>query len=190
MWARYRILAAAGLAAATATLCGACKKHAAKEQPAPSASVLSLGVEIAACDDIAFCEKRCDEGKGDDCRRLGVSFQLGKGTSKDETRATAFFEKGCALGNPLSCVSSGQMYEFEHGVTRDLSKAAAYYEKACSAGYAPGCYNFGIMLENGRGVRRDVWKAIANYDIACRAGAATACARVKELGQGADAGAP
>jgi TPR repeat protein len=169
-----------------------CKKPK-KSQPSPADSVISLGIEMAACDDEGFCQKRCDEGKADDCRRLAVAFQMGRAPiAKDEARATFLFEKGCALGSAMSCLSAGQMYEYEHGVARDSGKAAGYYEKACDAGFAPGCYNFAIMLENGRGVPRDLAKALANYDMACKAGSQTACGRAKELRDALppDAGAP
>jgi uncharacterized protein len=163
---------------------GACKKDKKDntDKTAPTNSVITLGIEMAACDDVDFCQKRCDDGRADDCRRLGVAFQLGKGkVPQDEKRAAFLFEKGCALRSAMSCVSAGQMYEYEHGVDRDFGKAAGYYEKACDAGYPPGCYNFAIMLENGRGVVRNVEKAIANYEVACRAGAQTACGKAKEL---------
>ena len=166
---------------------GACSRRdsSSSSSPAPSSSVISLGVAFDACTDRPFCEKRCDAGDSDECRRLGVALQLGQGGPKDEARAVGLFEKACDLKNAMACVSAGQMNEFEHGVKKDVAKAAAFYKIACAGGYAPGCYNFAIMLENGRGIPKDLWGAADYFDMACRAGAKLACARAGELRESA-----
>ncbi len=123
-----------------------------KEEPAPSSSVITLGVGFATCDDVAICERGCDAGLADPCRRLAASYALGSGVDADETRAAALYDRACDLKDPSACVSAGQMYEYAHGVAKDDARAARYYERSCDARWAAGCYNLAIMYENGRGV--------------------------------------
>jgi TPR repeat protein len=151
------------------------------EQPAPSASVVSIGVTLGTCSDLSQCESECDAGSADRCRRLAATYALGEGVDKDETRATALYEHACDLKDPPACVFAGQMHEYAHGVPKDDAKAARLYETACTAGWAAGCYNLAIMFENGRGVARDPGKAAALYQGACAAGAKTACDRARDL---------
>jgi TPR repeat protein len=152
-----------------------------QQQGAPSASVVSIANAFGTCDDVAQCEKECEQGAADRCRRLGVTYQMGAGVDKDEARATTYFARACAMKNAPACLSAGQMYEFAHGVAKDDAKAASFYEQACTIGYSAGCYNLGVMYENGRGVPKDVDKAIAMYAVPCKEGAKVACAKVEEL---------
>jgi TPR repeat protein len=141
---------------------------------------------MAACEDIPLCERECDAGQADPCRRLAVAYEFGKvgDGAKDETRGTAYFDRSCELGNASGCVSSGQMHEYGHGVPIDMPKAAAGYAKACDLGWQVGCANYAIMLENGRGVAKDLDKARTLYAAACKAGAGLACDRLKVLSAG------
>jgi TPR repeat protein len=148
---------------------------------APVPSVVGIAVGLDYCVDVAFCQKKCDEGNAGECRRLGVAYQLGKSAPKDEAHAALLFEKACTMKSPQACVSAGQMFEYEHGVAKDFTKAAAFYKTACDLDFVPGCYNFAIMLENGRGVPKDEWNAAYYYDVACKAGLQQACAKSTEL---------
>jgi TPR repeat protein len=163
-------------------LCAACgKKKTDDAQPAPSSSVISIGVELGGCPDVLACERECDAGSADRCRRLAVTYAFGKGVQKDEAHATALYERACAMNDPTACVFAGQMYEFSRGVAKDDAKAAHFYGNACSSGYAPGCFNLAIMYERGTGVARDLAKAAELYQSACNAGAKQACEKAKEL---------
>jgi hypothetical protein len=149
--------------------------------PAPSASIITIGAAIGSCDDVAVCERECDAGSADRCRRLAATYALGQGVDKDEARATALYVKACELKDPPACVFAGQMNEYAHGVPKNDAAAARFYERACDLEWASGCYNFAIMLENGRGVPVDRAKAGALYQIACTAGAKSACGKVIEM---------
>jgi TPR repeat protein len=151
------------------------------EQPAPSSSVISLGLEIGACPDVSACERECDAGSADRCRRLAVSYAFGKGVEKDEARATALYEHACDMKDSSACVFAGQMHEFSHGVPKDDAKAARFYERACDIGYPPGCYNLAIMYERGTGVAVNRAKAGDLYQMACTSGAKLACDKAKEM---------
>lgn len=152
-----------------------------REQPAPSSSVISLGVAIGTCPDVTACEKECDAGSANRCRRLAATYAFGEGVEKDETRATALYEHACDMDDPSACVFAGQMYEYAHGVDKDDAKAARLYGRGCDLQWAPGCYNLGIMFERGTGVPQDRAKAADLYDVACKAGAKQSCAKAQEM---------
>ncbi len=153
------------------------------DQPAPSASVISLGVEIGTCSDVDICDRECREGSADRCRRLAATYAFGRGVAKDEARATTLYELACAMKDPSACVFAGQMYEYGHGVPADAAKATKLYTEACDVSWAGGCYNEAIMYENGRGVPADRAKAGDLYQMACTAGAKAACQKANDLHQ-------
>ncbi len=164
-------------------------------QPAPSASAITLGAAIGKCDDVALCERECDAGSADRCRRLAATYSFGQGADRDEARATDLYTRACRMKDAPSCVFAGQMHEYAHGVPKDVAKAAGFYREACDMGWPAGCYNLGIMYENGRGVPPDRAKAADLYQVTCAAGAKTACEKAAEMrrpasGSTADAGAP
>ncbi|HEX8794430.1 MAG TPA: tetratricopeptide repeat protein [Polyangiaceae bacterium] len=149
--------------------------------PAPSASVITIGVALGTCPDIPVCERECDAGSADRCRRLAATYALGQGVDKDETRAAALYEHACDMKDASACVFAGQMYEFAHGVAKDDARAARFYERACDQQWAPGCYNLAIMYERGTGVPQDRARAADLYQVACTAGAKQACDKAREL---------
>jgi TPR repeat protein len=151
------------------------------EPPAPSASVVTIGNAIGTCPDLAVCERECDAGSADRCRRLGATYAFGQGVDKDEARATALYEHACEMRDAPSCMFAGQMHEFAHGVPQDFAAAARLYDRACQMEYAAGCYNLGILVERGRGVPQDRAKAGDLYQIACTAGAKQACEKAREM---------
>jgi TPR repeat protein len=151
------------------------------DQPAPSASVVSLGVEIGTCPDLDACERECKEGSADRCRRLAATYSFGRGVEKDEGHATTLYELACAMKDPASCVFAGQMHEYAHGVPANPAAATAFYTKACDMAWPAGCYNEAIMYDNGRGVPADRAKAADLYQTACSAGAKIACDKAAEL---------
>jgi TPR repeat protein len=164
--------------------CGACHRDSpsgGEGQPAPSSSVVSIKVALGTCPDLAACERECDAGSADRCRRLAATYQLGEGAPKDEARAAKLYELACDMKDPSACVFAGQMHEFEHGVVKDDTKAARFYERACDRQWPAGCYNLAIMYERGTGVPADRRKAGELYQTACTAGAKQACDKAREM---------
>jgi TPR repeat protein len=162
----------------------ACDRHAggrAEGEPAPTGSTISIAAALGDCDDVSVCEKECDAGKSDRCRRLGVTYEFGKGVTKDPVRATQLYEQACTMDNSDACLSAGRMYEYHHGVGKDDAKAVALYIRACDLENPTGCANLAIMLENGRGATKDEARAARLYDQACAKGAGLACERAKVL---------
>ncbi|HEX3344403.1 MAG TPA: hypothetical protein VHS09_07505, partial [Polyangiaceae bacterium] len=97
------------------------------EEPAPTASVVSIGNTIGTCPDLGACEKECDAGSADRCRRLAATYAFGQGVDKDEARATALYEHACAMKDAPACLFAGQMHEFAHGGPKDDTAAARFY---------------------------------------------------------------
>jgi len=167
--------------------CGRNKHPSGDSQEAPAPSVITLGVSLGSCEDLASCERECDAGSADRCRRLAVSYALGQGAEKDETRATGLYEKACSMGDPSACVFAGQMHEYAHGVPKDEQAAAHLYDVACERGWPPGCYNRAFLYENAHTLTRDHRKAAELYQVACKAGATQACDRAKDIFEALDA---
>ena len=151
------------------------------EQPSPSASVISIGVELGACDDLVACQNECEAGSSDRCRRIGVSYEFGKGVPQDGAHATELYVKACSMDNSEACLAAGRMYEFHHGVDKDDVKAVGYYSRACDLGNPTGCANLAILLESGRGTAKDEGAALRLFDQACAKGAGLACEHAKHL---------
>ncbi len=170
-------------AAAAAAAAPGCNRGGAPsgDQPSPSASVISIGVELGTCKDVATCESECSSGSADRCRRLAATYELGQGIAKDEGRAAKLYELACTMKDPTSCVFAGRMHEYAHGVSKNAERAADFYGRACDMKWQAGCYNLAIMFENGRGVPKDRAKAAALYDDSCAGGAKIACDKAKEM---------
>ena len=173
--------------AAFGALLAACSKPASSDAPvapAPKASAAQASFTFqtgTACPDLGLCERECDAGQADRCRRLGDAYQFATDGGKDDARATSYYELACKLKNAPACMSAGQMYEYHHGVAENDAKAADYYRQGCDSGHVPSCANYAVMLENGRGVPKDVPAALRLYGPACRAGAGYACQRAAAL---------
>lgn len=163
--------------------CGSASAGTDLSIPAPSASI-TIAATIGSCDDLEVCERECDGGSSDRCRRLGVTYEFGRGVAVDGARATQLYEKSCGMGNGDGCLAAGRMYEFHHGVAKDDVRAVWFYVRSCDLGDPAGCANLAIMLEAGRGVPKDVAKAAQLFARACDQGSSLACEHAKSLGAG------
>jgi TPR repeat protein len=143
---------------------------------------VTLGIALGTCTDVAVCERECEAGSADRCRRLAASYSFGQGgVQKDEAHAAALYERACRMKDPSSCMFAGQMSEFGRGTPKDPVKAVGFYRDACDLRWVAGCYNLGVMFERGVGVPADEQKARELYEGACDAGAMTACGKAEEL---------
>jgi TPR repeat protein len=151
------------------------------QQAAASGSVITIDPSFFACRDVASCERECDAGAPESCRKLAASYSFGQGVPKDETRAGVLYEHACDIGDATACVFAGQLHEYARGTPKDDAAAAKLYERACDMQWAPGCYNLAIMYERGTGVPADHVKAGKLYHQACQAGASPACEKERAL---------
>lgn len=181
---RYRFVAFAAFALASCVLTTACSRGSEHEDlswDAASAKRISVNFGQGACADTAECDRRCDAGEADQCRRIGDTLLFAPDGGEDDARATAYYAHACELGNAPACLSAGHMNEYHRGVHKDDTKAADYYRHGCDKGHVPSCTNYAIMIENGRGVDKDVASAIRLYREACSAGVGLACDRLRAL---------
>jgi hypothetical protein len=176
------------IAVAFCVALGACKGGGGSSSGTPGQSSakgpppVTIANAMGYCEDTDACTRACNDGDGEACRKLAVTFEFGKSDAgRNETVGTTYFDRACALGSATGCVSSGQMHEYGHGVPKDPKTAADAYSRSCTLGYQVGCANYAIMLENGRGVDKDLDKARTLYEGACKAGAGLACERMKAL---------
>jgi TPR repeat protein len=68
------------------------------------------------------------------CYKLGVSYSLGAGVSKNEVRAAALYKQACDGGLVAGCSNLGALYVTGQGVSKDVMRAAALYKQACDGG--------------------------------------------------------
>jgi TPR repeat protein len=181
-----RILVAGALLSLVPLACGkrsgtSVEPRLLEDQPNPSASVVSVAVEMGACPDFVVCERECDAGSADRCRRLAASYEFGKGAPADPKLATSLYVRACDMRDMGACVSAGRMYEFHHGVEKDDRTASSFYRRACDGENMTGCANLAIMLESGHGGDKDDGAAIQLFDKACARGSGIACQHAAAL---------
>jgi len=156
--------------------------------PAPSSSVITIAAGIGFCENLSTCEKECEGGSSDRCRRLGVNYEFGHGVEVDGVRATALYAQACEMKNTEACIAAGRMNEFHHGIPKDDVKAVSYYTRACDLNDPTGCANLAIMLEKGAGIVKDKERARALFAKGCDQGSSLACSHAQALRKVADAG--
>jgi TPR repeat protein len=66
-------------------------------------------------------------------------YSKGKGTNKNEEKATFFSVKACKLDNDKSCLHSGNRYKDGTGVIKNKVKANEFYTKACKLENESAC---------------------------------------------------
>ncbi|EXX65228.1 Skt5p [Rhizophagus irregularis DAOM 197198w] len=90
---------------------------------------------------------------------VGLCYEFGYGTEKNEKIAFKFFEKVANKNYPSGINYLGYFYERGMGIKKDLKKAFSLYEKAANLGNILAQYNLAIMYMNGYGVDKDDNKA-------------------------------
>ena len=129
---------------------------------APSALLpVQIVNKMAGCDDSATCERECDAGAGDRCRRPRRELRVRRGGRQGRAEVDCLVRARVRFPESrLGREAAGRMYEF-HAEPKDYAKAAHFYERSCAIGWQGGCANYAITLESGRGVEKDCAKARA-----------------------------
>ena len=148
---------------------------------AAAAKRISITFGQGACAEMTECERNCEAGQADQCRRLADTLAWAPDGGQDEPRAAAYYVRACGMGSAPACLSAGRMHEYHHGVAEDDGKAADFYKRGCDLGHVPSCTNYAIMLENGRGIAKDPAGATKLYREGCKAGVGLACDRLRAL---------
>ncbi|RHZ64821.1 hypothetical protein Glove_320g132 [Diversispora epigaea] len=94
---------------------------------------------------------------------LGVYYQYGIGTTKDEEKAFLWYLKSAEGGNHFGQNNLGNCYCFETGITKDEEKAFQWYLKSAEGGNHGGQNNLGDCFKYGIGTIIDEEKAFQCY---------------------------
>ena len=137
-----------------------------------SASNLKTGTSwtlpdsFRACDgaqqvpDFAATKQAAEQGDADAQNKLGVMFDLGEGTEKNDVEAIGWYKKSAEQGYAKAQYNLAQMYRLGKGLPKDLGKATAWYQKSADQGYAPAQTALGVDYHTGQGVQQDDAEAV------------------------------
>jgi TPR repeat protein len=105
---------------------------------------------------------------------LGSMYELGKGVTKDMSKAAEWYHKAADQGDAEAQTGLGFLYYFGDGVVLDMGKAAEWFEKSANQGGETAQFCLGWMYESGEGVVMDKGKAVEWYSKAANKGNADA----------------
>jgi len=97
---------------------------------------------------------------------IGQLYRLGRGVSKDYTKASQWYEKAAEMRHSAARHNLAVLYEKGLGVPIDYAKALDWYEKAANQDYGIAQFNLAVMYSVGQGTKRDLVKAYTWYAIA------------------------
>jgi len=90
---------------------------------------------------------------------LGLMYQRGMGTLKNDKKAVKWYGKAAEQGVGLAQVNLGFMYDHGLGVQQDYAEAVKWYRMAAEQGEGRGQLNLGIKYGKGHGVSQDYVQA-------------------------------
>ncbi len=100
-------------------------------------------------------QTEAQRGKVEAENLLGVCYELGKGTSRDLTKAVEWYRRA-AEGSPNAMNNLGRLYYFGEGVSADVVAASQWLKRACDAGEAHACGELAQLFANGESEQPDV----------------------------------
>lgn len=87
-------------------------------------------------------------------------YDMGKGISKNSTKAVLWYRKAALAGNHHAQHNLGVAYADGEGVKSDLSKAVFWWQMSASSGNTDSQYNLGMLYAMGNEtIKRDFTKA-------------------------------
>ncbi len=113
-----------------------------------------------------------EEGDPEAQKTIGLMYEYGRGTPKDESEATTWYTKAALQGDPVLQHDLGIKYFTGQGVSQDYEAAAKWWQMAADAGLAKSQANLGIMYYQGLGVEKNyveaarLFRAAAEQDLA------------------------
>lgn len=116
-----------------------------------------------------------EAGHGLSQYNLGVLYEKGHGTVKDERAAYHWYWEAAQQGIRAAQYSLGMFYEQGRGgVLQNLEQAAAWYRQAAQRGYVPAQTSLGMLYAAGQGVARSTATALSWFRRAAAQGDARA----------------
>ncbi|PKK65208.1 kinase-like protein [Rhizophagus irregularis] len=120
---------------------------------------------------------------------VGLCYQSGHGTVKDETLAFVHFEEIANKGYASGLYKIGYFYEEGIATSVNMQKASELYQQAANLGNCMAQYNLAYMYQHGKGIDKDHVKAIELYQKAANSGDCDAqynLANIYYYGEGVD----
>lgn len=128
-------------------------------------------------DALAAWEKAAEAGHPDALFNLGVLYERGEGTAKDNAKALAWFERAAAkqAKNAEAAVRRVKTnIPFERGYAayeaKRFEEAAAAWKEAAELGSMGAMYNLGVIHEKGEGVALNLPQAMTWFEKAAAGG--------------------
>jgi len=101
------------------------------------------------------------EGHADSQFNLGVMYEQGIGTGKNEKEAFFWYGKSASQGNAAAQFNLGVLYENGRGTKIDFVKANELYRKASVQGDGLAIGNLGMLYVRGQGVKENKIAGVA-----------------------------
>lgn len=117
----------------------------------------------------------CWSGWPAPCGRVGVNYELARGTSRDMRAAVRAYRIACDRGYGDGCANWGRVAEFGLSGEHDNVTAVSAYARGCAFGPAWSCQRLGSLRATGRGSTQDIGAAVMAFRVGCAREDATAC---------------
>lgn len=101
---------------------------------------------------------------------LGIIYQGGLGTPKDDIQALYWYRKAAEQGDSSAQNNLGAMYANGRGVPQNDAQAVQWYRKAAEQGFAAAQTFLGVMYAKGQGVPQDYVRAHLWFNLAAATG--------------------
>lgn len=143
------------------------KKALSAEASSTKATLKNFEAGIAAYQadnlPLAFQEFQTAAKKGhaDSQFNLGLMYEKGIGTGKDESQAVAWYRESAAQGNSAAQFNLGVLYENGRGTKVDFTEANKWYRLASVQGDALAIGNLGMLYIRGDGVAENKVAGVA-----------------------------
>lgn len=101
------------------------------------------------------------EGNGNAQFMLGVMFENGLGTGKDDEAAASWYQQAAASGVASAQYNLGVFHQLGKGVAQNPALALKFHRLAAAQGHSRAQNNLGTMYYTGAGITRDpieAWK--------------------------------
>lgn len=100
-------------------------------------------------------KQEASRGCSDAMVKLGESYDIGRGVSRNTNQAMAWFRRAASLGNADGAYYVARRYQNGNGVDRNAKVAADWFKKAAEGGHTAGMEQLSQCYEAGFGVEQD-----------------------------------
>jgi TPR repeat protein len=126
--------------------------------------------QLASGDELKDLKIKANQGDAIAQTSLGLMYQEGEGTPKDEKKAFYWYSKAANQGLAIAQASLGLMYEDGEGTPKDEKQAFYWYSRAANQGLASAQARLGLMYEDGEGTPKDERQAYIWFSLADKNG--------------------